>query len=174
MREEVGLSLLIVRVVIIRHQTEENWLKQGGTIWTPPIRHLSLFLAKRFATMCPKEQPPVVSEFQFCGRLPNSFTPMKPFGGGGTTCEDICAILVACHPLTIAVTALTTPGGGNSARQCRVIDCPFSRPLTFKWPSPCPPGFKKHTALTRFVFHWMGISLDLSHMWEPLQSVNHY
>lgn len=65
-----------------------------------------IVLAKRFATMCPNEYAPVVSEFPFRGHLPNSFTPMKRCGGGGTICEDICAILVACHPLTIAVTAL--------------------------------------------------------------------
>lgn len=35
---------------------------------------------------------------------------------------------MAYHPLTMAVTALTAPGGGNSARQCRVIDAPH--PLT--------------------------------------------
>jgi hypothetical protein len=87
-----------------------------------------IVLAKRFATMCPTEYAPVVSEFPFRGHLPNSFTPMKRCGGGGTTCEDICATLVAYHPLTMAVTALSAPGGGNSARRCRVIDAPL--PLT--------------------------------------------
>lgn len=65
-----------VRVVFIKHQTEEkNTLKQGGTIWTPPIRTAHLFsVAKHFKTfLCcvPKlTQPRIQLSIQFLFSFP--------------------------------------------------------------------------------------------------------